>query len=213
MQTRPLESNKWETSLKKLLFLSLLTVVGCSLDSPLCRLDLERWEPTNTVHGIGVVGECTLEEACALSAVKHALGRIKAEYPDWATIDPMERKGVLFVRSPEQRVPKMCKVCLSIYRKCAERWVDYPNIYSSEPKCPDQGYRGLCEDDGNLYVFHFQTGTDTFPKLLGVLSHEWACHEAARLDHGPECRVISLLTRKRALEFVKSLPECACCRD
>ena len=199
--------------MKKLFFFSLLTLVGCSVDSPLCRLDLERWEPTTTVNGVGVVGEFSPEEACALSSVGYALMRIKAEYPEWSTIDPIERKGVVFVRSPEQRTPKMCKVCLLIMRKCVDRWVDYPKVYPSEPRSPDQGYRGLCEDDGNLFVSRIPGQIDTLRKLIGVISHEWACHEAARLDHGPECQAITRLTIKRAREFVKTLPECGCCRD
>jgi hypothetical protein len=185
------------------ILVACVVLLGCS---EICKRDIDRWSPSYKLEGIPIVGDASLEEECAILAVGRAIETIQSTEAKWKFLDPVERMGIIIVRDPNQKVPEMCRECLKIIRySCEDKWKDYPKLFDTKPRVPGEGFSGLCEK--HIYVSRVGDRAK-FSTLIGLLAHEWGCHEAADLDHGEACTEITRKIRTLAVKYVAGMPEC-----
>jgi len=136
-----------------------------------CSPSIEQWAPRAFVEGVPVASDLEPDEIDALSALGKACARL---FPERAL------PTVIFVRSPNQKVPEVCKGpgCAG---ECADTWAEYPDVMDPEPRVPSEGYSGL-ETGGYVFVSRIGPRKDA---LMSLLVHEFA-HWFCGCGHGPE---------------------------
>jgi len=192
--------------LKLLVLLSLLVFAGCIA----CKVDYgDPWRATGLVHSIPVIGVVTEEENCALAYTYRALANVKAKYPRWHNIKMNDLKPVMFIRTIEDKTPEICKSCLfGLYDKdCANRWIDLPKVIGIPESRPGNGYGGLSLPH---IMINRTPERSNMTDLLGLLSHEYGCHECAGIyEHNEDCKTIDRLVRNEARRLMSFNPNCA----
>jgi len=190
------------------LVLSLILVAflsGCLL----CKVDYgDGWEADNMVGTVPVTGYTTPEERCALKHTQQAIWNVKNRDPAWHHLDPSLDRSFIFIRNPNDKTPEICEKCFfGLYdKKCADTWVDIPNVMKTTPTDPSKGYRGLSEP--NIFVSRIPP-VDVNNALMNLCAHEWGCHEAAFLQHGDKCTEITRVIQKEATALMSADEECS----
>ena len=125
----------------------------------------EYWPPDLYVEGIPVStrssGPLLEDEVEALTLLGKGLvelGYMRSDVP-----------CVIFIRTPEQKVPEMCGS-----DGCCDRWNECPDALGAQERVEGEGFSGLQRGD---HVFVSRIG-DRARKLKSLLAHEfahWVC--------------------------------------
>ena len=154
---------------KRLTEIIILCIVGCGPD-----MSTESWPPDLYVAGIPVCGDILPGELDALERLSAGISALSYSLDDCPT--------VIFIRSPNQRVPRMCgsNGCCSVWRDC-------PDALGVTERVEGEGFSGL--QRGN-HIFVSRIG-DREDKLDSLLAHEFS-HWLCDCGHGAEQKALEI---------------------
>jgi len=196
--------------MKFLKSLLIIVVLMCLSGCLSCKIDYGKpWDPTDIVNGIPVIGPVTEIESCVLKHVQQAIVNVKRRYPQWAYINTQTTKPFMFIRSVNDKVPEMCEECFyGLYKKeCGDTWGELPGVINIQESRPGNGFGGISLPH---IMINRTPERNNFNDLMGLVAHEWGCHEAAvSYTHGELCTEITRLVQKEATGLMRSDPECS----
>jgi len=192
--------------LASLICVASIFISGCLL----CKVDYgDPWPPTSMLGTIPVIGTVTPEEECVLQSTQDALVYIANNYPEHSNINVVSRKPFLFIRTVDDKTPKICERCMKgLYEKdCADSWGEIPDILGIPESHPGNGYGGLSIPN---IMINRTPERNNINDLIGLIGHEWGCHEALQLyQHNDQCTIMSRLTISKTKEIMRANPDCS----
>jgi len=143
-------------------------IFGCGPDS-----STETWPPDLYVAGIPVSGMVLDDEREALGSLAAAIEGVLGGLPGYIPT-------VLFIRSPSQRIPQICK-----NGACTSVWSEVPDVIGVKERVAGEGLSGL-RRGGMIFVSRIG---DRASMLDELLEHEMA-HALCDCGDGAEVKML-----------------------